>query len=335
MLKNSRGFTLIELMVTVAIVGILTAIALPAYQSYTIRSQVSEGLSLVSGAKPLVGEYFANHGKYPTNSEAGFKGYVGKYITKTELGSNGKIVATFGNDVNSKISGKTVTLTPQSDTGTGNLKWNCDSTVAKEYLPNSCDVAGSAPGGLPDGSGYMNNIFKIENGKVYFYGNGSEEELGANGVDENGNNVYDLGSLATWGAEKLYVAPDGTVTMIAGRSATSYYNDGGALVNTVYTLPDSNGQMNDVALIVASPGSSATGASSALQAALNKAAQSGQAILSNTDQYGQSVYKQELVDTYNQDYNDLKNAINDSINRGETVPQIYLDVFKSQPIPKK
>ena len=154
-IKNSRGFTLIELMITVAIVGILTAIALPAYQDYSIRSQVSEGLSLVSGAKPVVGEYFANYGEYPTNEEAGFAGYMGKFIDKTEIGEDGKIIATFGNQANSKISGQTVTLIPEADTMTGNIKWSCQSSANAKYLPTSCNndgVTGNPgnPGGGTD-----------------------------------------------------------------------------------------------------------------------------------------------------------------------------------------
>ena len=137
-IKNSRGFTLIELMITVAIVGILTAVALPAYQDYAVRSQVSEGLSLVSGAKPVVGEYFSNHGEFPTNEEAGFTGYVGKFITKTEIGTDGKIIATFGNQANSKIATHTLTLIPEASTDTGNIKWSCESSANAKYLPTSC-----------------------------------------------------------------------------------------------------------------------------------------------------------------------------------------------------
>ena len=153
--KSVNGFTLIELMITVAIVGILTAVALPAYQDYTIRSQVSEGLSLVSGAKPVVGEYFANHGEYPTNDKIGFTGYVGKYVSKTEIGTDGKIVATFGNQANTKITGQTVTLVPETDTNTGNIKWTCGSSANAKYLPTSCANDGSTgnpgnPGGGTD-----------------------------------------------------------------------------------------------------------------------------------------------------------------------------------------
>ena len=84
-LKNSNGFTLIELMITVAIVGILSAVALPAYQDYVARSQVSEGLTLVSGAKPVIAEYYSNHGSYPTSSDIGFNGYTGSYVGTTTI----------------------------------------------------------------------------------------------------------------------------------------------------------------------------------------------------------------------------------------------------------
>ena len=189
-IKNSKGFTLIELMITVAIVGILAAVALPAYQDYTIRSQVSEGLSLVSGAKPLVAEYHANHGEYPTNQEAGFTGYVGKYVTKTELTTDGKIVATFGNQASSKISTQTVTLIPSADPNTGNIKWSCESSAPSKYLPTSCandgvDNGGGNNPGTGPGNGNGSNeppfdpnftasydwgAFTYENGVLKYYG---------------------------------------------------------------------------------------------------------------------------------------------------------------------
>lgn len=120
--KAQKGFTLIELMITVAIVGILAAVALPAYQDYTIRAQVSEGLVLADGAKVVVAEYHAN---------------------------KGVITATFGGtSVNSKLSGDTVSLTPEEDTTTGNLKWVCSSTtIDQKYLPSSCTGTNPASGG--------------------------------------------------------------------------------------------------------------------------------------------------------------------------------------------
>ena len=150
-LKNSRGLTLIELMITVAIVGILAALALPAYQDYVARSQVSEGLVLASGAKPVIAEYYSNHGSYPTATDIGFNGYTGSYVDSTTIGTNGTIIATFSNDAHRQLRGQTVTLTPEEDTNTGNLKWSCGSSVDSKYLPTSCSNDGSSDnsGGNP------------------------------------------------------------------------------------------------------------------------------------------------------------------------------------------
>ena len=141
--KAQKGFTLIELMITVAIVGILAAVALPAYQDYTIRAQVSEGLVLADGAKVVVAEYHANKGDLPdTSTEAGYSGAVGKYVSGVTIGSNGVITATFGGtSVSSKLTktNSTVTLTPTEETTTGNLRWACASTtISQKYLPSSC-----------------------------------------------------------------------------------------------------------------------------------------------------------------------------------------------------
>ena len=152
-IKNSRGFTLIELMITVAIVGILAAVALPAYQDYVARSQVSEGLVLVSGAKPVISEYYSNHGAYPTVTDIGFNGYTGSYIGSTTIGDDGAIIATFSDDAHRQLRGQTVTLTPEEVEETGNLRWNCGSSVASKYLPTSCVNNGSSGNPTNPGNG--------------------------------------------------------------------------------------------------------------------------------------------------------------------------------------
>ena len=137
----TKGFTLIELMITVAIVGILAAVALPAYQDYTIRAQASEGMILAEGAKSSVAEFYANKGAYPTkNSDTGYAGGTGKYVDNVAIGADGIIVATFGKDANSKLTtpAKTITLTPTADGTTDNLVWACTSTAPQKYLPTAC-----------------------------------------------------------------------------------------------------------------------------------------------------------------------------------------------------
>jgi type IV pilus assembly protein PilA len=145
--KMQKGFTLIELMITVAIVGILAAVALPAYQDYTIRAQFTEGMSLADGAKSNVVEYHANKGVLPANNtEASYTGGKGKFVKEVAVGANGIIVATFGPGANSKILNKKVTLKPTEDTTTGNLVWSCFSDADAKYVPTSCkDPATGTP----------------------------------------------------------------------------------------------------------------------------------------------------------------------------------------------
>jgi type IV pilus assembly protein PilA len=140
MRKIQQGFTLIELMIVVAIIGILAAIALPAYQDYTIRAQMSEALNLASGGKNTVAETYSNTGAFPTsNPAAGLSDKAtikGKYVTQVEVVGAGTIVATMGGDAHANVTGKTLTLTP-TDNG-GSVSWACTSTAVDKYLPKAC-----------------------------------------------------------------------------------------------------------------------------------------------------------------------------------------------------
>ncbi len=130
---RQAGFTLIELMIVVAIIGILAAIAIPAYQDYTIRAQVSEGLNMAAHAKTRVQESYLNRGEAPADrATAGLSptptDTSGKYISSVDV-VDGVIVVTFGNEVNAVINGLTLTLTPYETTGLG-VVWRCGAAAA-------------------------------------------------------------------------------------------------------------------------------------------------------------------------------------------------------------
>ena len=137
-----KGFTLIELMIVVAIIGILAAVALPAYQDYTARSQMSEALNLAGGQKGAVTEYRADKGVWPTdNVQAGVAGATdikGNYVAQVAI-ANGVITATMKTTgVSQGIQGKALILSPVSEAGS--ISWKCkpgNGGLAK-YYPASC-----------------------------------------------------------------------------------------------------------------------------------------------------------------------------------------------------
>lgn len=136
---KQKGFTLIELMVVVAIVAILAAVALPAYQDYVTRAQVVEAMSLSGGPKVNVAAFHAGHGRFPVdNNEAGLpmaSSIAGTYVTSVEVDRLGNIRASFGNRANDKLQGQALTLTATDVAG--HLRWSCAGVQAK-YLPSTC-----------------------------------------------------------------------------------------------------------------------------------------------------------------------------------------------------
>lgn len=140
-MKKQQGFTLIELMIVVAIIGILAAIAIPAYQDYTIRAQVSEGLNLSGGAKAAVTEFYQDQGAFPAdNATAGVEAaanITGKYVTQVAVAA-GVITVTYGNDANANITGATLTMTPQDNAGS--VSWTCanGAGLQNKWLPAAC-----------------------------------------------------------------------------------------------------------------------------------------------------------------------------------------------------
>ncbi|HFB4036813.1 TPA: pilin, partial [Neisseria gonorrhoeae] len=128
-----KGFTLIELMIVIAIVGILAAVALPAYQDYTARAQVSEAILLAEGQKSAVTEYYLNHGKWPENNDsagvASASKIIGKYVKEVKV-EKGVVTATMKSDgVNKEIKDKKLSLWAKREDGS--VKWFCGRPVQR------------------------------------------------------------------------------------------------------------------------------------------------------------------------------------------------------------
>ena len=134
-----KGFTLIELMIVVAIIGILAAVALPAYQDYTKRSRVTEGLALASGAKTAVTEFYSSQGTWPSsNTEAGLAAasdIKGDSVNSVTVAASGVITAVMNS---TKVASGNLVLTPTASASGGSVEWKCTTTLDKKYVPATC-----------------------------------------------------------------------------------------------------------------------------------------------------------------------------------------------------
>ncbi|HFC7637934.1 TPA: pilin [Neisseria meningitidis] len=142
-----KGFTLIELMIVIAIVGILAAVALPAYQDYTARAQVSEAILLAEGQKSAVTEYYLNHGEWPANNSSAGVASVstdikGKYVQSVTV-ANGVVTATMlSSGVNKEIQGKKLSLWAKRQDGS--VKWFCGQPVTRTAPTTTNDAVTAA-----------------------------------------------------------------------------------------------------------------------------------------------------------------------------------------------
>ena len=140
-MRKMQGFTLIELMIVIAILGILMAIAIPAYQDYAVRAKASEGINLAGASKLASAETYSSSGVFPpSNASAGLPADVsinGKYVTSVTTGPTRGLITITYSAAEPKLSADTLLLS--ATTAAGSVKWRCKSgTVEAKYLPSEC-----------------------------------------------------------------------------------------------------------------------------------------------------------------------------------------------------
>lgn len=137
MRKVQQGFTLIELMIVVAIIGILAAVALPAYQDYTVRAKVSEVMLAASSAKVPIAEFAQTYGRLPSTASVSVTSQASTYVS--DLSWDGAVVtATARNTGSAEADGQTITLTPSDPAANPVLTWTCGGTIPAKFRPASC-----------------------------------------------------------------------------------------------------------------------------------------------------------------------------------------------------
>ena len=140
--SSQKGFTLIELMIVVAIIGVLAAVAVPAYNDYIQRAQASEAFSEIGGMKTAISMFAQENGTYPIAADiaTGIGGPVtGKYSSAATTPGSGVIIVTMSEAAGADVSGKTVTFTPPATiAGAASFAFACTTTAKQKYVPKTC-----------------------------------------------------------------------------------------------------------------------------------------------------------------------------------------------------